>query len=221
MAVDLSGYNTVAERLAEFRAKHPEGSLQPVDPAKPFEITEIGGRSFIIYTAAAYRTPDDPRPGIGVAWEPFPGRTPYTKDSELMNSETSAWGRAIVAALAADTVKGVATAEEIRNREEERQAADAKPARSAPSRPAQRKQEPPQDLEGLVTRIEQAKDVAALREAYRTAGDMGALPKEIAVPKTGEKLTVQGYLQQRKAELEHKSSPAAAAGAAGGTGDQG
>jgi hypothetical protein len=29
------------------------------------------------------------RPGIGMAWEPFPGRTPYTKASELMNAETS------------------------------------------------------------------------------------------------------------------------------------
>src|SRR5205823_6134471 len=35
--------------------------------------------------------------GKGIAWEPFPGPTPFTKDSELMNAETSAWGRAIVA----------------------------------------------------------------------------------------------------------------------------
>lgn len=123
MAFDQKGLNDyidVAARLAEFRAKHPDGSLQPVDPARPFTPMEIGGQMFIVYAAAAYRTPDDPRPGIGCAYELFPGRTPYTKGSELQNAETSAWGRAIVAALAADTKKGVASMEEVRNRQAER-----------------------------------------------------------------------------------------------------
>lgn len=122
MAFDNSGldsYNDVPSRIAEFREKHPEGSLQPVDPAEPFKVMEIGGQTFITYAAAAYRTPDDPRPGIGLAYEPFPGRTPYTKASELQNAETSAWGRAIVAALGADTRKGVASSLEIRNRSAE------------------------------------------------------------------------------------------------------
>ena len=51
-----------------------------------------------------------------MAWEPLPGLTPFTKGSELMVAETSAWGRAIVAALAADTQK-VASADEVRNRQ--------------------------------------------------------------------------------------------------------
>ena len=42
--------------------------------------------TMIVYVAAAYRTPDDSRPGIGTAWEVFPGRTPYTAGSELMNA---------------------------------------------------------------------------------------------------------------------------------------
>lgn len=118
---DLSGYIDVAERIVEFRTKHPEGSLQPVDPAQPYRIEQIGERTWIVVTAAAYRTPDDPRPGIGMAWESYPGRTPYTRDSELQNCETSAWGRAIVAALSADTSRGVASHEEVRNRQAERQ----------------------------------------------------------------------------------------------------
>ena len=77
--------------------------------------------------ALAYRAPDDPMPGIGTAWEPFPGRTPYTRDSELMNAETSAWGRAIVATLAADTNKGIASREEVRNRSEDAPAPARKP----------------------------------------------------------------------------------------------
>lgn len=113
-------YNTVPERIGEFRDKHPEGCLRPVDPAKPFEIVELDGRRFVVYAAAAYRSPTDERPGIGLAWEPFPGKTPYTKDSELQNAETSAWGRAIVATLAADARKGIATAEDVRNRDADR-----------------------------------------------------------------------------------------------------
>jgi hypothetical protein len=115
MSFDLDGYVDVAERIGIFRAKHPEGSLQPVDPTRPFTIETIGDRVFVVYAAAAYRTPDDLRPGVGVAWEPFPGKTPYTRDSEVMVAETSAWGRAIVAALAADTKK-VASTEELQAR---------------------------------------------------------------------------------------------------------
>lgn len=117
---DLDDYVPVAQRIAQFRAKHPEGSLQPADIDKPYQFREIGTDILVTYTAAAYRTPDDPRPGIGCASEVYPGRTPYTRGSELMNAETSAWGRAIVAALAADTSQSIASAEEVRNRQAER-----------------------------------------------------------------------------------------------------
>jgi hypothetical protein len=120
MAFDLAGYKTVPERIAEFREKHPDGSLQPADPSRPFWIEEVGGRTFVCYSAAAYRSPEDPRPGIGTAWEPFPGPTPYTKDSEVQNAETSAWGRAIVAVLASES-SAVASQEDVRNREDARQ----------------------------------------------------------------------------------------------------
>ena len=115
-------YIEVPERIAEFRTKYPEGGLQPWDKTKPYEIVELGGVTHIIVVAAAYRTPDDPIPGVGMAQEVFPGKTPYTKGSELMNAETSAWGRAIVAALAADTKRGIASAEEVRNRKAEQSA---------------------------------------------------------------------------------------------------
>lgn len=115
-----SGYNEVASRIVEFREKYPEGALQPVNPDQPYKVETIGSATFIVYTAAAYRGPDDTRPGIATAWEPFPGTTPYTRNSELMNAETSAWGRAIIAVLAADAKKGISTAEEVRNRQAER-----------------------------------------------------------------------------------------------------
>lgn len=113
---DLSGYNTVPERILEFRAKYPEGTLQRVGP---LEVFEIDGKTFIAYTAAAYRTPDDERPGIGTAWEPVPGLTQFTKNSELQNCETAAWGRAIIAVGAADAQKGIASREDVQNRQAE------------------------------------------------------------------------------------------------------
>lgn len=115
-------YNEVAARIIEFREKFPEGSLQQVSMS--FE--NIGPAHYIVYTAAAYRTPDDPRPGIGTAWEPIPGKTPYTRDSEVQNAETAAWGRALIAVGAADAKKGIASADEMRPREAE-QAEASKP----------------------------------------------------------------------------------------------
>jgi len=129
----LADYVDVAERIKLFREKHPDGSLQPVNPEKPFEIVYIGDKAFIVYIAAAYRTPDDPRPGIGSAWECFPGKTSFTKDSELMNAESSSWGRAILAALAADSKK-IATREEVRNRQAEHPSTN--PARAVQSIPS-------------------------------------------------------------------------------------
>jgi hypothetical protein len=105
-------YIDVAERIRLFKEQYPEGSLQ----GEMEEPVTIGDTTFIVYCAAAYRTPDDGRPGIGWAWEPVPGPTPFTKDSELMNAETSAWGRAIVA-LGLPTKK-IASSEEVRNRQE-------------------------------------------------------------------------------------------------------
>jgi hypothetical protein len=114
------GYVDVATRIAEFRDKHPDGSLQPADLARPYAQMTIGADEFVVVVAAAYRSADDVRPGIGMAYEPYPGKTPYTRGSELQNAETSAWGRAIVAALAADTKRGVASADEVRNRQADR-----------------------------------------------------------------------------------------------------
>jgi hypothetical protein len=116
MSIDLGSYNDVASRMREFFDKYPDGRLRP---ATPWRVESIGDKTFVVFEAAAYRTAEDPNPGIGTAWEPFPGRTQFTRDSELMNAETSAWGRAILAVGAADTRKGVASAEEVRNRQAE------------------------------------------------------------------------------------------------------
>lgn len=105
----LENYTEVRDRVAEFYLRYPEGSLQ-------FEFNgtmEIGGQTIIWGRAYAYRTPDDIRPGVGTAWEFVPGKTPFTRGSELQNLETSAWGRAIGSLNIGMNGQGIATKEEV------------------------------------------------------------------------------------------------------------
>jgi len=132
----MKDYVDVAERLRIFKDRHPEGSLQPLNPHQPYDIITTADKTFIVYIAAAYRTPDDPRPGVGSAWEPLPGTTPYTRNSELMVAETSAWGRAIVAALAADS-KRVASLDEVKARREQTRHPSTTAAPTAPPKATQ------------------------------------------------------------------------------------
>lgn len=112
MTFDLNDYVDVNARIAMMVAKYPEMSLQSeLEPL--FNGLDLAGWKCKAY---AYRTPDDTRPGIGHAFEPVPGKTSYTKDSEAMNAETSAWGRAIVA-LGFETRK-IASANEVQARQE-------------------------------------------------------------------------------------------------------
>lgn len=104
----MDGYVTVPERVALFYKRYPEGSLQ----MDQVEFLEIEGKRWAMGRAYAYRTPDDPRPGIGTAWEIVPGTTPFTRGSEIQNLETSAWGRAI-GALGIGIDKSLATIDEI------------------------------------------------------------------------------------------------------------
>ncbi len=112
MAYDLSDYVDVAERVQKFHEKYPEGTLQ-----SEWKPVVLGGQEVIVVKAFAYRTPDDQRPGIGHAMEPLPGLTKFTRNSELMVGETSAWGRAL-AALGFEVKRGIASREEVANRVE-------------------------------------------------------------------------------------------------------
>jgi len=105
----MNDYVDVSERIRMFREKYPNGSLQQVS----LQFVDFAGKSWVVYTAAAYRTPDDITPGHGTAWEPVPGKSNFTRDSEVMNVETSAWGRAIIAVLVADGGKRIASRQEV------------------------------------------------------------------------------------------------------------
>lgn len=101
-------YIEVKDRIALFVEKYPNGSLQ-----SSYELVTVLDHQWLIVKAWAYRDPEDPRPGIGHAWEHVPGRTPYTIGSELMVGETSAWGRAL-AAIGIAVSKSIASRDEVK-----------------------------------------------------------------------------------------------------------
>jgi hypothetical protein len=109
--MDLSNYVDVPTRFAMALERWPELRLVENRP----EVITLGDKTFIAVTVQAWRTPDDPIPAQATAWEPMPGLTPFTKNSEMMNASTSATGR--VLGLMMSFGPKMASAEEVRNRQ--------------------------------------------------------------------------------------------------------
>lgn len=105
----LDDYVDVAHRIKLFYERYPDGSLQ-MDPVLEFK--ELGDQLIVIGRAYAFRNPDDDRPGVGTAQEFLPGKTSFTRGSEIQNLETSCWGRAI-GSLGIGIDKRIATREEV------------------------------------------------------------------------------------------------------------
>lgn len=105
----LGGYTEVKDRIALFYEAHPDGRLVTAEVRWP-DAGDDAPR--VAVKALAYRTPDDPHPGVGWSWMVLPGTTPYTKGSELENTETSAWGRAI-GSLGIGIGRSIGSADEI------------------------------------------------------------------------------------------------------------
>jgi hypothetical protein len=104
---DLSNYVEVSDRLREFYEKHPGGRVIT-------SIVELTEKRVVVkaevYRETAHLVPS----GAGHSALAIPGITPYTKGAELENAETSAIGRALVAAGLAS--KKIASADEIRSK---------------------------------------------------------------------------------------------------------
>lgn len=113
---NLEGYVEVRELLRRFFDRYPDGSLQASEP----DVVELDGKRFLAVTVTAYRNPADDRPAVASAWEPWPGRTPYTKDSEAMNAETSAAGRALRFLGLGVGAEPIATVEDVQRRQADR-----------------------------------------------------------------------------------------------------
>jgi hypothetical protein len=117
MSFDLSNYVDVPTRLKELIERYPNASVVADPPC----VREIDGRSFIEVTVTIHCNDEHNRMARASAWESFPGKTPYTKDSEMMNAETSATGRAC-GLLGIGLKSSVASLDEVRTRRQESQA---------------------------------------------------------------------------------------------------
>src|SRR5215472_9113311 len=179
----LDDYVDVAERITEFYDRYPDGSLSA--GADCWRSVQAEGwdkngdhvmQTFVVYRAEAYRTPSDPRPGIGVAWEVFPGRTPYTRGSELMNAETSAWGRAL-AALGIATKRGIASRQEVQGA---RERADGLPVNRDGSLSRSRTSDAEKAAAGVMTSGQLAEHTALQpkRAESRPSTRLGAVPDD-------------------------------------------
>lgn len=111
--MDLSNYVDVPTRFAAALERWPELRIMENRP----EIISIDDKTFISVTMQAWRTPDDPIPCQATCFEPFPGKTSFTRDSEQMNASTSALGR--VLGLMMSFGPKLASFEEVRNRQPE------------------------------------------------------------------------------------------------------
>jgi len=120
---DLGNYVEVADRLREWYEKNPTARI----------VTTIVDQSEkrVTVKAEVFRKADDVLPaGVGHSALSIPGTTPYTKGAELENAETSAIGRALVAAGLPS--KKIASADEVRSKRSEG-SADAVIAQAATS----------------------------------------------------------------------------------------
>ena len=109
--MDLTNYVDVPERFRQALQRWPELRVMENRP----EIITIGDKTFISVTMQIWRTPDDPIPAQATCFEPFPGKTSFTRDSEQMNASTSCLGRCL--GLMMSFGAKMASAEEVRNRQ--------------------------------------------------------------------------------------------------------
>lgn len=114
MSYDLSDYVDVKTRLAQALAAYPQLRITEHRPVP----VQVGEQLFIECAVTVARDPDDPVPVTAYMYEPFPGRTPYTKLSEQANGATSALGRAL-GYMGFGITTSLASANEVRNRREQ------------------------------------------------------------------------------------------------------
>ena len=108
--MNLGDYVDVPTRFRLALDKWPE--LRVIE--EPAKVIEIGDKTFISVTMTVYRDPSDPLPCVATCWEPWPGRTPFTLNSEAMNCSTSALGRALGMMI---PFGKMASFEEVQNRQ--------------------------------------------------------------------------------------------------------
>jgi len=89
--MNLDNYVDVPTRLKLALERWPELRVQEMG----YRLEQFADQPVLVCEVRVYRDPDDKYPSVATAAEPLPGKTPYTRDSELMVGFTSALGRAL------------------------------------------------------------------------------------------------------------------------------
>ena len=109
---NLGDYVDVPTRLAEALKRWPDLRIQETKPI----IVTVDSQQYVEISCTVWRDLDDLIPMIAYCWEPIPGRTPYTKGSEMMNASTSCLGRAL-GFLGMGIGKSIASRNEVQARQ--------------------------------------------------------------------------------------------------------
>lgn len=109
----LENYVDVAARLAMAHQKYDDLRICE----EGYKVVEIAGETFLECVVWVYRDANDPMPTRGSVTEPFPGKTPFTQNSELMVGLTSALGRAL-GYMGFGSQRHIASADEVLARTE-------------------------------------------------------------------------------------------------------
>jgi hypothetical protein len=134
MSFDLSNYTTVNDRLIELFQRYPEARIQNSVP----KIVVFDDREWWLVTTTIWRSPEDQLPCVASAAEPK-GHTSFTKDSEMMNAETSSLGRCIllIGGIGIRPGGGMASQNEVQNRQVVSSAGPSNSAAAGLASPAQ------------------------------------------------------------------------------------
>jgi len=111
-AFNLGDYVDVPTRLAEALKRWPDLRIQETRPL----IVTVDNQQYVEISCTVWRDANDLMPTVAYCWEPIPGRTPYTKGSEMMNASTSCLGRAL-GFLGMGIGKSIASRNEVQARQ--------------------------------------------------------------------------------------------------------
>ena len=111
-AFNLGDYVDVPTRLAEALKRWPDLRIQETKPI----IVTVDNQQYVEISCTVWRDSTDLMPTVAYCWEPIPGRTPYTKGSEMMNASTSCLGRAL-GFLGMGIGKSIASRNEVQARQ--------------------------------------------------------------------------------------------------------
>ena len=111
-AFNLGDYVDVPTRLAEALKRWPDLRIQETKPV----IVTVDNQQYVEISCTVWRDCTDLMPTVAYCWEAIPGRTPYTKGSEMMNASTSCLGRAL-GFLGMGIGKSIASRNEVQARQ--------------------------------------------------------------------------------------------------------